>query len=322
MWNLVKLKRQKRYEDIINELLDLPESIERNKRLEEAIAKYYELCANSHFKNNLFLNKRLDKVFIIESSPIIFPIELEQSREIAAKLKNILKINNETNELIDGITRVEAETLLKTVVGYTRNDFQKESKNINSDNLAGLCGIAQLLSLYPFYSLGLPVTINNVRNFPEVGINYHAYGTVSFPIKDKDKVEMVTYLVDTTYRQFFNIVNCNYGAYYNKEKQNSPDVGYFVIQSADGKEFATELLKKGFIILNHQNAYLYGHSFSNSLASAKEGRDVDVIASPSAYYNTIFASKDYFDYGDLEIAEMLTDGTIIDLNLPNLKESR
>lgn len=326
MWNVIKLITKRRYEDIINELANLPESEERNRRLEKAIVKYYELCAKSNLKNTLHLNNKLWKVFIIESSPIMFPIELEQCREIAEKLKNILKVNNDTNELVDGITTHEAETLLKTVVGYVRNDFQKESKDISCEDLSGLCGYAQLLSLYPFYSLGLPVTINNVRDFPEVNINYHAYGTVSFPIKEKDKVAMVTYLVDTTYRQFFGILHCNHGTYYNRDeikgRMAAPDVGYFIIQSVEGREFATELLKKGFILLNPKNAYLYGHSFSNSIASARQGKDVDVAASPNDYYNAIFTYSEYFDYNNLEIAKMLADGTIIDLNSPNLIESR
>lgn len=325
MWNLIKLKRQNRYEEIINELLCLPESEERNIRIEEALTKYYEFCAKNNLKNNLILNKRLEETFIIESNPIMFQLELEKSCEIAEKLRNVVKVNNGANKLVAGITFEEAETLLKTVIGYTRNELQKESKKYNrdfsKDSLAGVCGEAQLYSIYPFYALGLPVTINNTQAFPEVNIGYHSYGTVSFPIFNLGKIEMITFLVDTSYRQFFTSKACHRGMYIGNKK-SSPDPGYFVCKSEEGKKFSKELLKNGYIILTPQNAYLYGHGFSNSLASIKAGEDVNVVVDPNTYLQTIFESSEYFDFSEQAIVEMVNDGTILSFKSSNLKEGR
>ena len=48
-------------------------------------------------------------------------------------------------------------------------------------------------------------------------------------IKNGEKIEEKTFLIDTTYRQFFTSIRCNEGMYLNKSNEiNRPDPGFFV----------------------------------------------------------------------------------------------
>ncbi len=96
------------------------------------------------------------------------------------------------------------------------------------------------------------------------------FGTVTFPYQDNERVIDKTYLIDSTYRQFFSTMRCNEGRYYTEEENTNlkvaPDPGYFVTD----KNFAKSLMKDGYIELTKENAKKYGEAFYKASISLKE----------------------------------------------------
>ena len=79
---------------------------------------------------------------------------------------------------------------------------------------------------------------------------HHAFGTVEFPITEGNRVENETFLVDTTYKQFFTAVRCNHGRYYAKEENTgmmvAPDPGYFM-KTPEEKEICEKIIHQGYL---------------------------------------------------------------------------
>lgn len=186
-----------------------------------------------------------------------------------------------------GISEEEVRSIIDYVVYHTRKQLSILGISIDTCSMNGFCELAQSLSLRPFEGIGLKVTKNEAENDFLYSL-HHCYGTVAFPIVTADIVESRTYLIDTTYRQFFTSNRCHKGMYYTTNKESGlagyPDPGYFV----NDLEFAKTLLKDGYIELTKETASLYGKPFTLSSDNSNKIATID-------YYQAILNStKDYY----------------------------
>ena len=147
-----------------------------------------------------------------------------------------------------------------------------------------------------FYSL------KNTKNSASECFKYpfnHKFGTVTFTEKNNDKIEEKTYLIDTTYRQFFTSIRCNEGRYYTKEENTNkianPDPGYFI----EDISFAKELITNGYIELTKENSIKYGKPFYlSSLSMNKLNNKTNID-----YYKNIITSTEKYTISRDEIEE-------------------
>ena len=232
--------------------------------------------------------------YIINQPPIRYDVDDKQVANIVSKLKKSISINEESKRLKSGITLEEADTLLKWSVENTRKMLNKIVFNIEKVSLNGQCELAQALSLLPFENIGLYVTKNRASlsfGYP----NNHAFGSVIIPIEEDGKILEKLYLIDVTYRQFFSTVRCNEGKYYDKHEDGfdiSPDPGYFV----EDKEFAKELMGKGYIELTGETAKKYGEPFYLSSLKLNETSKIKY----ENYLNRILEHSYDYSLGNLD----------------------
>jgi len=250
--------------------------------------KYYEL------KNSLNVELDDDYNLLLMFENECYKIDVKPINNVPDKelvVQSLKRLEEAKNDNI-GIDEKDAKIILDYVLYYVRRNFTYLGIDINKNSMNGFCELAQSLSMRPFEELGLKVTKNLAED--DFGyIEHHAFGTVTIPINDNDKVVEQTYLIDPTYRQFFTSTRCHEGMYYIKDKDTdkykAPDPGYFV----ENIEFARELMSKGYIELNEENAKVYGSSFSKS-----SGVDINKV---DYYSNIINSTSDYvLDERDME----------------------
>ena len=215
--------------------------------------KYYKLSEKLGIK----LDDAYNLYLLGENESYI--IYQEPERKVIDKdlLEETINHYNNTNE---GLTDEEIKVLLNYVVENARSQFESMGINLKTSSLNGLCELGQVLTIMPLEKLGLKVT----KNSANLCFNYpfnHVFGTVSFPYQYNDKIVDKTYLIDSTYRQFFTTVRCNEGRYYTEEENTglkiAPDPGYFVLDLS----FAKNLMRDGYIELTKENAKKYGEAF-------------------------------------------------------------
>lgn len=210
--------------------------------------------------------------FIIETEPLFrkfTEIELMKLAVIEEKLKEALNENKNNNMITEGISKKDAESLLAWVVQNARENFIATSKiSLKEESLLGYCGFGQGITAITLENMGLFPNILNANPTFSNRSGRHAFLTVEMPIKqDNGEIANIAYLVDTTYRQFFlrnEVTNC-YGEYIKDKRYGgrvAPLAGYWTLQMQNGKEFAEELLSKGFLELTEENAKIYGDSFT------------------------------------------------------------
>lgn len=219
--------------DVYNEDMD-------NDKKHEVLSKlwtdYYKLSDKYNIKLDFAYQLYLigeSESYIIDEEPKRFVIDESRLDE---DIDSFQKGNDLTDE--------EIEILLQASVMNARCGFETLGIDIKNNSLNGFCELGQALSLMPLENIGLEVTKNSASESFDYPFN-HAFGTVTFPYDGATK----TYLIDTTYRQFFTTNRCNEGRYYQEEENTglkvAPDPGYFI----EDEEFARNLMRNGYIEL-------------------------------------------------------------------------
>lgn len=280
---------------------------DKHEKLAETLTEYYKYCCSNGYKDNIDIFELGPLSYIIESSPLIFDLNENDVANAFIHLQEV--IANNQNGLVDGISNDEAKLILDWVIQNTRKSFQNTEKDLNTASLNGLCGYAQSLTLLPLMEANLEVTINNVESFPSAK-HRHAFGTVKIPIKENNQVYYKQVLLDASYRQFFTTVECNEGRYYLQNFSTGPAAGYYVCKTEEGRQFATTLLKHGYIELTPQNAKIYGSGFEYESLTISELEKQIIIkeTKENVYIDTINSKQEELDY-DKE--ELEADGDII-----------
>ena len=263
---------------------------EKHQLLSTLWTRYYKLSEKLNIKLDNAYNLYLlgeNESYIIYQEPERKAIDKDLLEEAINHYKNIK--NNNTNE---GLTLEEIKILLDYVVEYARSKFESLGINLKISSLNGLCELGQNLTIMSLEKLGLKVT----KNSADVCFNYpfnHVFGTVTFPYQDHDKVVDKTYLIDSTYRQFFTTVRCNEGRYYTEEENTglkvAPDPGYFVTD----KDFAKALMRDGYIELTKENAKKYGEAFYKASIPLKEISKLNIEDKKDYYMLILSNDEDY-----------------------------
>lgn len=269
--------------DVYNEDMD-------NDKKHEVLSKlwtdYYKLSEKYNIKLDFAYQLYLigeSESYIIKEEPKRFVIDEIRLDEAIDSLK---KGNDLTDE--------EIEILLQASVMNARCGFETLGIDIKNNSLNGFCELGQALSLMPLENIGLEVTKNSASESFDYPFN-HAFGTVTFPYDGATK----TYLIDTTYRQFFTTNRCNEGRYYQEEENTglkvAPDPGYFI----EDEGFARNLMRNGYIELTEETATKYGEAFNKASIPLK---DIDKINDRNInYYQRMLNDREDYKISDGEL---------------------
>lgn len=269
--------------DVYNEDMD-------NDKKHEVLSKlwtdYYKLSDKYNIKLDFAYQLYLigeSESYIIDEEPKRFVIDEIRLDEAIDSLK---KGNDLTDE--------EIEIFLQASVMNARRGFATLGIDIKNNSLNGFCELGQALSLMPLENIGLEVTKNSASESFDYPFN-HAFGTVTFPYDGATK----TYLIDTTYRQFFTTNRCNEGRYYQEEENTglkvAPDPGYFV----EDENFARNLMRNGYIELTEETATKYGEAFNKASIPLK---DIDKINDRNInYYQRMLNDREDYKISDGEL---------------------
>ncbi len=228
--------------------------------------------------------------FIIDTKPTFkkyTQIELMKVASIEEKLRRALESNANSEVLKAGISEEEAKSLLEWVVQNAREGFMVQPEeykyrefNIFEESLSGCCGLGQGITAYTLINMGLSPDVVNVSQVMEKRCG-HSLLIVDIPIQQENIAQNKSYLVDTTFRQFFTRdESTNSRREYIKDKRFGNRVasqpGYWMLQMKNGEELARQILESGFVELTEENAKMYGDCF---VLSEKERRDPTKVPS-------------------------------------------
>ena len=257
---------------------DLPND-KKHQVLSDLWAKYYKLSEKTGIKLDFAYQLYLigeSESYIINEEPERFVVDKDE----LDKAINHLEEGN-------GLTLDEIETLLQASVENARSNFANLGIDVKTNSLNGFCELGQALTLMPLESLGLKVTKNTAKESFGYPFN-HAFGTVTFPYNGGE----ITYLIDSTYRQFFTTNRCNEGRYHQEEENTglkvAPDPGYFV----EDESFARNLMRNGYVPLTKENATKYGEAFYKASISLEKQENLN-NSNINYYENIINSNEDY-----------------------------
>ena len=217
---------------------------------------------------NLFGYRQGTK-FINETKPYIRKYSEIEELEIAnieEKLHKAIQTNSKNGSLVSGITEKECNALLEWVIQRDREILSQEESLIDS-SLNGCCGLSQGVISTLLFNMGLQPRISNINpTITGKSLGGHAFNSVAIPvIGDDNNIVERNYLLDATYRQFFERDKYSVSGRFVKDKRFggkvAPFAGYFLISLPKGNELAEKILKEGFVELTPENAKLYGDSF-------------------------------------------------------------
>ena len=267
------------------------------EKIKNTLTRYYNLLYYYQSKTNsprkmYLLEKEIRKIpniYIIDQKPELFDIDEKELNNIDIK---------------KGLTQKQAIELLKWTVNNTRNNLNLNEESLNgtgdiygNSSLNSYCGLSQFSSLYPLEKLGLKVTVNNTI---EICTNRHAFGTVTIPIKDNDRIINKSFLIDCTYRQFFTLPNNTIGHFQNN---SSPQQGFFISLDTNETTFAKQLLKNGFCEATPENLERYLKPFFATNIPINKLDKLDESFSKLDIKNIIENHQEYYDFDEKEFID-------------------
>ena len=290
--NLFCVSKKNKYMKLIVKLFNSKDK-NRDNLLNEAYIVYKKYCYEHNLLDDFNANFLLSERFIISSEPEIKYID---NNKVAIAIEHLREITFGCKPN-DGISPDEVTLILDWVVQNSRSIISENFQNICKSSLYGLSDYTQALTLLPFENLNIPYTVNDTKHFNN-GSESHSFGTVTFPVKLENTVKNKQYLIDITYRQFFTIVNSSYGKFYDTRKDIGPSAGFYVCITEEGKKFASELLKKGYIELTVNNARIYGSGFECEKLNINNYKDCYKIINSNGekYINIINNKQDLLNY--------------------------
>lgn len=155
------------------------------------------------------------------------------------------------------ISPEEAKILLDWITQKTRNALAQSQEYESPNQYSGSCGYAQGIVGHQCESMNIGVQYHQVRSLSPNSTIFHAFNVLTLPVRNNESgvIEDKHYLVDTTFKQFFN---CDF------ERLNTDSVmkswGARLTETPEGREMADVLLKQGFVELTDRNARLYVES--------------------------------------------------------------
>jgi hypothetical protein len=243
--------------------------------------------------------KSMDKPnsYLPGPEPILEPPPLEAAVAAERALKQAQEKNNKAGKLVAGVAPEQAEVLLAWMVYKTRDSvlmgirsFEMSAaykKKFFSDpkELSGMCGLGRETIGFQAEILGLKALYHQIPKLSENYSTRHAFSVLLIPVARADGgVAEIPYLVDTTFRQFFDKEEKALWRhiYHGSCKLSEPpqdlkydDVTYKewgaeLIERKNGKTVADQVLSCGYIELTPEVANLY----VGSVQKDAEGRRI------------------------------------------------
>jgi len=273
-------------------------SKEKHKKLERLWTSYYQILRREKKEScrgyQLYLLGE-NESFSIEARNKIPLVSIESLNAVLEKLERSEVLKEE-----------DMKILLDQVVSYARSTIEGFGVSVEESSLNGFCEIGQALTIMPFEEKNFKVTKNTATSSFGYPWN-HAFGTVTGVIQQENQIVEESYLIDITYLQFFSTTRCNEGRYdaleENTSLPTSPDPGYFLTTEKE-KQFACELVEKGYIKLTDENARIYADGFRKaSLLKEQRDQKLPEIDAKKQILETSIGSYAY-DFSELECLDI------------------
>jgi len=219
------------------------------------------------------------------------PVMIGPSKNKIAKARGALYKAQMTGK---GISMADAETLLAWSVHHTRacheQGYQKKGKEPfqeASGSLWGSCGWARNVASFGLDTLGLAIYKPHVvKIFPDIEcITRHGFTIAKIPIQTADGIRNAIYLIDTTYRQFFDPTSKaieplnlsprddqnrvhDAGVIYDSTIYDGPGIpntGLTMTRTEEGRALTDAILRNGYVELDEKKAMLYLTSLTNGV---------------------------------------------------------
>jgi hypothetical protein len=216
-------------------------------------------------------------------------------------LTQALHPNNNGQHAV-GISENDAHVLLQWIVNTTRMALitalsknertgtaeEKTERTIKkfkkaAGELATMCSPAQAISSYVAEHLGVEGIrqLHSYRFYDENRIG-HDFAVMVIPVIQQDKsIRPTPYLIDVTYRQFFDPTNPNVKIG-RAMHESIPNAGFMITKTREGRQLADTLLRNGYVELTEQQAELYLCSFAGGKKIS--GSYLDAILDPAKDY--------------------------------------
>ncbi len=194
----------------------------------------------------------------IGPDPKMVDLDVHNAAFAQRALKDANLNNQDTGQIEHGITREQANTLLEWSVQRARNHFFKDGNRskTNASTMSGACGLMQGLIGHQTEMMGITTYYHQARDQSENSIMAHAFSVVDIPIEDNGHVQSQMFLVDASFRQFFedNIVQY---ASNGHVPLITPSWGSRLVETPEGKDLADSLLADGYAPITQDTARLY-----------------------------------------------------------------
>ena len=140
----------------------------------------------------------------------------------------------------------------------------EENYSIRHDSLWMECGFGQAVTAYTLEKSGVDIRFLNAQDFKsqdaEHGLWKHAFCVADIHVIHEDGEQgSKKFLIDTTYRQFFDCPEIDL-----------TDAPLKFLQKEEEINFANTLLKKGWVELTEENAHIYAISFNKGKSVSSE----------------------------------------------------
>lgn len=301
---LSNIKKQQ-YIKILEKLVKSKVSL---KDIEEAYIAYKKFCYDNNLKDNYPIKNLIGEKTIIEITQDHTFIDDDKVALAVSHLREALKNN-------DGISMEEAEMILRWSVENTYHAIFESTSTNSISVLHTYDSFAQSISALPFIDAGVPITINDTASFSSNPP--HSFITVKMPIQSDSGVQIKQFLIDVTYIAYFLLSNASFASFYEKYK-SGPLAGFYMCQTEEGIEFATELLKNGYIELTPERARLYCTAFECEKLSISNWTMWREIVESNCDYMAIINN----DQGELDYRSDNIDIFDMKIKFPELSKTK
>jgi|GEM_PF-6415811 len=196
----------------------------------------------------------------VAPTPVRHDVSDEEVMVAEARLRRALLLNKDLKTPRHGISRSDAETFLKWVTENDRLAYHEQypERPLVLTDIGSVCGRSASLCYWPLKSV-LPddrLNIFNIGGLFGKHAGIHEAVAVKLPISEDGNVSDKVFLLDNSYGQFF-------WPEFNTPPREQFAEGYFVTQTEEGREFAGQLLRNGFIEMTTKNASTYIKGFED-----------------------------------------------------------
>ena len=211
----------------------------------------------------------MDSVFNVEINVALVDVNLISM--IEDKIRTGVSISEE-----------EANVFLNFIVFKTRKIIcDSFNKDISKFDYRDTCNYAQAMLGYYFDELG-------VSNNPVCtsGIFFNVIRHFFIVVSLQQEGGAVSYIIDPTYNQFFNLEKCSRDRFVIKDGivRATPDPGYFIsLMDDESRKEIINFLKCGFHKLDPEFAKIYGDSFNFTQIGITESEYNNLFVSGNSY---------------------------------------